>query len=164
MASGRGLRYRAAEMSTDQPIDIQGVLGMLPHRFPFLFIDGVERVVPNESIVAFHMVSMANPILQGHFPGRPILPGVIQVEALAQAAVILAHVSGKFDPNLHDCLFIGIQEAKFRAPALPGERLALAVEARRLGRVGKFEGVVRCGDEVKTTAAFTAIIQPKASS
>ncbi|RMH00191.1 MAG: 3-hydroxyacyl-ACP dehydratase FabZ [Deltaproteobacteria bacterium] len=151
-------------MTTPERIDIQAVLGMLPHRFPFLFIDGVERVEPERSIVAYHMVSMSNPILQGHFPGRPILPGVVQVEALAQAAVVLASVSGAFDPARHDCLFIGIQEAKFRAPAVPGERLDLEVHALRLGRVGKFEGTVRCGDEVKTTASFTAIIQPKAAA
>jgi 3-hydroxyacyl-[acyl-carrier-protein] dehydratase len=134
---------------------------ILPHRYPFLFIDRVVEVVPEQSITAEHLVSMSAPILQGHFPGHPILPGVVQVEAMAQAAVVLAHASGHFDPAKHNCYFIGISQAKFRAPAVPGEVLRISVKAERLGRVGKFSGVVRAGDEVKSEASFTAIIDPK---
>jgi 3-hydroxyacyl-[acyl-carrier-protein] dehydratase len=134
---------------------------ILPHRYPFLFIDRVLEVVPEQSIVAEHLVSMSSPILQGHFPGHPILPGVVQVEAMAQAAVVLAHASGHFDPALHNCYFIGISQAKFRAPAVPGEALQIRVKAERLGRVGKFSGEVRCGDELKSSASFTAVIDRK---
>lgn len=137
------------------------ILKILPHRFPFLFIDRVVEFEKGVSIVAQRLVSMSDPILQGHFPGNPILPGVVQVETMAQAAVVLAHLSGNFDPALHACYFIGIQEAKFRAPALPGETLDVLVRAERLGRVGKFSGEVRCGSEVKSTAKFTAVIEPR---
>ena len=80
---------------------------------------------------------------------------------MAQAAVILAHLSGYFDPQRHNCYFIGIQEAKFRAPAVPGEILDIEVFADRLGRVGKFRGEVRCGEQLKSSASFTAIIDAK---
>ena len=142
-------------------MDAVQIQSILPHRFPFLFIDRVVEVTPGESIVAEHLVSVSSPILQGHFPGHPILPGVVQVEAMAQAAVILAHASGKFDAETHHCYFIGISEAKFRAPAVPGEVLRIDVAATRLGRVGKFSGTVACGESLKSSATFTAIIEPK---
>lgn len=140
------------------------VLQILPHRFPFLFIDGVLEVDKGKSIVAVRNITMSDPILQGHFPGMPIVPGVVQVETMAQAAVILAHQSDAFDPQIHDCLFLGISEAKFRAPVVPGDRLLVHVEAKRLGRVGKFVGRCEADGELKSSAAFTAIIQPKAKA
>lgn len=134
---------------------------ILPHRYPFLFLDRVIAATPGESIVAQKLVSMSDPILQGHFPGFPILPGVVQVEAMAQAAVVLASLSGVFDPALHNCLFMGIQEAKFRAPVVPGDVLTIEVKAQRLGRIGKFSGEARVGEKVTSSGVFTAIIEPK---
>jgi 3-hydroxyacyl-[acyl-carrier-protein] dehydratase len=135
---------------------------ILPHRYPFLFLDRVIEVTPGESVVALRLVSNSDPILQGHFPGNPIVPGVVQVEAMAQAALVLAHATGAFDVAKHNCFFIGIQDAKFRAPAVPGEVLRIEVKAQRIGRVGKFSGEVRCGEQLKSSATFTAIIEPKA--
>ena len=143
-------------------LDAVQIQQILPHRFPFLFIDRVLEVVPGESILAVKLVSNSDPILQGHFPGMPIVPGVVQVEAMAQAAVILAHASGHFDPATHDCFFIGISDAKFRAPAVPGEVLQIRVKAERLGRVGKFAGEVASDAGPKSSASFTAVVQPKA--
>lgn len=142
-------------------MDAVAIQKVLPHRYPFLFIDRVVEVKPGESIVAEHMVSMCDPILQGHFPGNPIVPGVVQVEAMAQAAVLLAHASGAFDPQTQLCYFIGIQQARFRAPSRPGEVLQIRVTAERLGRVGKFSGEVRAGDSIKSSAGFTAAIELK---
>ena len=143
-------------------LDVVQLQEILPHRYPFLFLDRVIEVVPGERIVAHKLVSISEPILQGHFPGFPVLPGVIQVEAMAQAAVVLAHQSGHFDPALHNCFFIGIQDAKFRAPVVPGDLLTITVKALRVGRVGKFEGEVRVADKVVSSANFTAVVEAKA--
>lgn len=134
---------------------------ILPHRYPFLFLDRVLEAVPGERIVAQKLVSISDPILQGHFPGFPILPGVVQVEAMAQAAVVLAHLSGVFDPALHNCLFLGIEQAKFRAPVVPGDVLTIEIQAQRLGRIGKFSGETKVGDQVRSSGVFTAIIDAK---
>lgn len=146
------------------PILGKEIAEMLPHRYPFLFIDSVVEWTPKERIVARKLVSNSDPILQGHFPGNPILPGVVQVEAMAQAAVILAQKSGVFDPETQICYFMGIQEAKFRAPVVPGEVLDIIVISTRVGRIGKFEGEIRCADVVKSSAKFTAIIDSKPSA
>lgn len=143
-------------------LDAVQIQKILPHRFPFLFVDRVLAATPGESLVAQKLVSMSDPILQGHFPGNPILPGVVQVEAMAQAGVVLAHLSGLFDLEIHHCYFIGIQEAKFRAPVVPGEVLTIEVKALRLGRVSKLSGEIRAGDQIKSSATFTAVIDAKA--
>lgn len=144
-------------------LDAIHIQKILPHRYPFLFVDRVVEVKAPELIVAEHLVSMSSPILQGHFPGFPIVPGVVQVEAMAQAAVLLAHFSGHFDPATHLAYFIGIQQAKFRAAARPGEVLRLTVKAERMGRVGKFSGEITSGDEIKSSATFTAVIERRPS-
>lgn len=142
-------------------LDAVQIQKILPHRFPFLFLDGVISAVPGESLVAQKLVSMSDPILQGHFPGYPILPGVVQVEAMAQAGVVLAHLSGLFDLELHHCFFVGIQEAKFRAPVVPGEVLTIEIKALRLGRLSKLSGEIRAGEQLKSSATFTAVIDTK---
>ena len=144
-------------------LDALQIQKILPHRYPFLFIDRVVEVEPGERIVAEKLVSQNEPILQGHFPGFPIFPGVVQVEAMAQASALLANLSGAFNSETHNCLFIGIQEAKFRSPVVPGEVLTIEVKALRLGRIGRFEGLCRVGDVVKSSAKFTAVMQPKDS-
>jgi len=140
-------------------LDINQIQEMLPHRYPFLFIDRVLSWEVNQSIHARRLVSVSDPILQGHFPGNPIVPGVVQVEAMAQAAALLAQVSGQFDPKTQLCLFMGIQEAKFRAPMIPGDIVDIKVEALRLGRIGKFSGVMEVEGKVRSSAKFTAIIE-----
>lgn len=140
-------------------IDINQIHEMLPHRYPFLFIDRVVGWEPGQSIHARKLVSISDPILQGHFPGNPIVPGVVQVEAMAQAAALLAQLSGAFDPATQLCLFMGIQEAKFRAPVIPGDVLDIEVTALRLGRIGKFEGAIKVDGAVRSSGKFTAIIE-----
>ena len=142
-------------------LDALQIQAILPHRYPFLLIDRVLEIVAGERVLARKLVSVSDPILQGHFPGFPVLPGVLQVEAMAQAAVVLAHASGHFDPALHNCLFVGIQEAKFRAPVVPGDVLDIEVSAQRLGRLGKFAGEIRCEGKVRSSATFTAIVDLK---
>jgi 3-hydroxyacyl-[acyl-carrier-protein] dehydratase len=140
-------------------IDIIQIQAMLPHRYPFLFIDRVLSWESEKSIHARKLVSMSDPILQGHFPGNPIVPGVVQVEAMAQAAALLAQLSGAFDPATQLCLFMGIQEAKFRAPVVPGDVLDIEVTAQRLGRIGRFTGEIKVEGVARSSAKFTAIVE-----
>ena len=145
-------------------VDRSEIETILPHRYPFLFIDRVIEVEPGKRIVARKLVSNSDPILQGHFPGQPILPGVVQIETMAQAAVILAAKSGAFNPETQLCYLAGVQESKFRAPATPGDALDVIVTAERLGgKIGKFKGEIRCGEALCSSATFIAVIdnQPK---
>jgi 3-hydroxyacyl-[acyl-carrier-protein] dehydratase len=142
-------------------LDITQIQQMLPHRYPFLFIDRVLGWEVEKQIHARKLVSMSDPILQGHFPGNPIVPGVVQVEAMAQAAALLAQLSGVFDPATQLCMFVGIQDAKFRAPIIPGDVLDIHVEAQRVGRIGKFAGRIEVDGAERSSAKFTAIIEKR---
>lgn len=138
-------------------LDIVKVQEILPHRYPFLLIDGVSACdTENATIDAYRMISASDPILQGHFPGNPVVPGVLLVESMAQAAVVLGALCGFYDEDKHHCYFMNIEKARFIAPAVPGERLDIHVKALRLGRIGKFEGTITTGDKKKCTAIITA--------
>ncbi|MEZ4374171.1 MAG: 3-hydroxyacyl-ACP dehydratase FabZ [Polyangiaceae bacterium] len=111
-------------------VDIQKILEILPHRYPFVLVDRVSEIKVNESIRGHKMVSHNEPWVQGHFPGRPIMPGVLIIEALAQIGGILAYASDPFDPAGSLMYFLGIDNAKFRQTVTPGDRLDLYVEVK----------------------------------
>jgi len=117
-------------MSTSEPatIDIHRILTILPHRFPFVMVDRVTEVVPHKEIRGHKAVSYNEPWFQGHFPGRPIMPGVLIIESLAQIGGILAYASDPFDTSSHLMFFLGIDKAKFRHTVTPGDRLDLYCE------------------------------------
>jgi len=117
-------------MSTDKRtrLDIPKILEILPHRSPFVMVDRVLEIVPGRSIRGVKMVSSNEPWCQGHFPGSPIMPGVLILEALAQIGGILAYASEPFDPSNSLMYFLGIDKAKFRHTVVPGDRLDLFVE------------------------------------
>lgn len=133
-----------AEQGTAESVggfDIRRIMDALPHRYPFLLVDRVVSMVPNTSIHAVKAVSMNEPFFQGHFPGRPIMPGVLIIEALAQAAAVLAIESMDLAGSGKLVYFMGIEDAKFRAPVEPGCLLDLHVEFTQLRRaVCKFTG------------------------
>ena len=108
-------------------LDIEKILEILPHRWPFIMVDRVTDVVPNEHIRGHKSVSMNEPWFLGHFPKHPIMPGVLVIEALAQIGGILAYASEPFDPATSLLYFLGIDKAKFRRPVIPGDRLDLEV-------------------------------------
>ncbi|TCP63398.1 3-hydroxyacyl-[acyl-carrier-protein] dehydratase [Rhodovulum bhavnagarense] len=147
---------------SDTPVheaDIQLIQRIIPHRYPFLLIDRVTRIVPNQSAVGIKNVTMNEPHFQGHFPGTPIMPGVTIIEALAQTAAVMVGIS--LDMVDRDLLvyFMAIDKCKFRRKVVPGDVLELHVTVKRGGsKVWKFEGVARVGDEMAAEAEFTAMM------
>ncbi|MEX2124151.1 MAG: 3-hydroxyacyl-ACP dehydratase FabZ [Woeseia sp.] len=110
------------------------VMQWLPHRYPFLLIDGVSDVRPGQSISAWKNVTINEPFFQGHFPGRPVMPGVLIVEAMAQAGGILSYMTSREqDPDAIYYL-AGVDEARFRRPVVPGDRLAIDVSVQAIRR------------------------------
>ena len=135
------------------PKEIQEIL---PHRYPFLFVDRVLDIDPGKSIVAIKNVSVDEPFFQGHFPGRPIMPGVLMVEAMAQVGGILVHKSTEIDDNM--VYFMSVEKAKFRKPVVPGDQLRLEVEAvQNRGKVWKFTGKALVDGKVVCEAEFMAM-------
>jgi 3-hydroxyacyl-[acyl-carrier-protein] dehydratase len=108
-------------------LDIERILRILPHRWPFVLVDRVTDIVPGERIRGHKCVSMNEPWFQGHFPKHPIMPGVLVIEALAQIGGILAYATEPFDEQSSLLYFLGIDKAKFRRPVVPGDRLDLEV-------------------------------------
>ena len=146
-------------------MDIRAVMAALPHRYPMLLVDRVEEIVPDRSIVAVKAVSINEGFFQGHFPGRPIMPGVLIVEALAQAAGILAVETLGLAGSGKLVYFMAIEEAKFRKPVEPGVLLRLEVEfVQKRASVCKFAGRATIDGVLAAEARFTAMIAdpPKA--
>ena len=141
------------------PLDVRAVMAALPHRYPMLLVDRVEELIPDRSIRAIKAVSMNEGFFQGHFPGRPIMPGVLIVEALAQAAGILAVESLGLAGSGKLVYFMAIENAKFRAPVEPGCLLSLEVEfVQKRSSVCKFSGRALVNGKLAAEASFTAMI------
>lgn len=119
-------------------LDINQIKKAIPHRYPFLLVDKVDIVEENKKAVGTKNVTANEPFFAGHFPDYPVMPGVLIIEALAQTACVLLLSQGGLDGKLG--MFMGINEAKFRVPVVPGNVLKLHVEMLRSGRVGKFRG------------------------
>ncbi|MGL5839420.1 MAG: 3-hydroxyacyl-ACP dehydratase FabZ [Sphingorhabdus sp.] len=139
--------------------NIRRVMAVLPHRYPMLLVDRVEQLVKDDHIVAVKAVTINEGFFQGHFPGRPIMPGVLIVEALAQAAGVLAMESLGLVDSGKLVYFMAIDNAKFRTPVEPGCLLHLNVEfTQKRARVCKFAGKAVVGDTVAAEAEFMAMI------
>jgi 3-hydroxyacyl-[acyl-carrier-protein] dehydratase len=149
----------AGEGSGTGGLDITRVLAALPHRYPMLLVDRVEELIPDESIAAIKAVTFNEGFFQGHFPGRPIMPGVLIVEALAQAAGVLAVESLGLSGSGKLVYFMAIEDAKFRKPVEPGVLLRLEVSfVQKRARVCKFAGRALVEGQVAAEANFTAMI------
>lgn len=139
--------------------DIQAILKALPHRYPLLLVDRVKTLRIGEDIHAVKAVSMNEGFFQGHFPGAPIMPGVLQIEAMAQAAAILAIETLELAGTGKLVYFMAIEEAKFRSPVTPGCLLDLHVGfAQKRARVCKFWGRAEVEGKVTCEVKFTAMI------
>ena len=141
------------------PLDVRRVMAALPHRYPMLLVDRVESLEIDRKVVAVKAVTINEGFFQGHFPGRPIMPGVLIVEALAQAAGILAVESLGLANSGKLVYFMAIEGAKFRAPVEPGVLLKLEVEfVQKRTSVCKFAGRALVDGKVAAEANFTAMI------
>ncbi|MGC2423733.1 MAG: 3-hydroxyacyl-ACP dehydratase FabZ [Nitrospirota bacterium] len=137
-------------------LDIIEIQKILPHRYPFLFVDRVLEIEPGKRLVAIKNVSFDEHFFQGHFPGKPIMPGVLIVEALAQASGILVHKTVESDDNM--VYFMSIDKVKFRKPVVPGDQLVLEVEPLQVrGKVYKFKGEAKVDGKVVCEAEFMAM-------
>ena len=145
-------------------LDITEIQGILPHRYPFLLIDRVVEITRRERIVALKNVTVNEPFFQGHFPGYPIMPGVLMVEAIAQAggALLLTEIPDR-DRNL--MVFSGIERARFRRPVVPGDQLRIEVTvlAWRKNAV-RMEGQIFVGDKRVCEATVSCRVVPRAGS
>lgn len=147
------------EGSNIGPLDIGRVMAALPHRFPMLLVDRVEELILDQSIVAVKAVTINESFFQGHFPGRPIMPGVLTVEALAQAAGVLAVESLGLAGSGKLVYFMAIDNVKFRKPVEPGVLLKLHVQfVQKRSRVCKFAGKALIDGELAAECEFTAMI------
>jgi 3-hydroxyacyl-[acyl-carrier-protein] dehydratase len=142
-------------------LDIRDIERILPHRYPFLLVDRVDEI-GDERIVASKMVTRNEPHFEGHFPGHPVMPGVLIIEAMAQAGALYAARLVSFDPERQVIYFMAIEKAKFRRPVVPGDHLSLEVTPlRKGGAIWKLRGEARVGGETVAEAEFLASIQPK---
>jgi 3-hydroxyacyl-[acyl-carrier-protein] dehydratase len=155
----------ATDSAAIGPLDVTRVMAALPHRFPMLLVDRVDRIVLNQSIVAVKAVSINEAFFAGHFPGRPIMPGVLIIEALAQAAGVLAIESLGLLGSGKLVYFMAIEEAKFRRPVEPGVLLTLEVSfVQKREKICKFAGRALVDGTLCAEAGFTAMIaDPPAS-
>ncbi len=142
--------------------DIQQIMEYLPHRYPFLLVDRVLECEKNKSLKAYKNVSFNEPFFQGHFPGEPIMPGVLIVEALAQATGLLSFCSLPEDERNKLYVLVGIDKARFRGQVTPGDRLTLAVELKRNMRgIGMFDCVASVDDKVVVQAELMCSAQER---
>jgi 3-hydroxyacyl-[acyl-carrier-protein] dehydratase len=142
--------------------DILEIMKYLPHRYPFLLIDRVIEIVPDEKIVAIKNVSMNEPFFQGHFPGMPIMPGVLIVEAMAQAGGVLFTSAAPPDQHGAVMFFMGIDKAKFRKPVVPGDQLVIEAKVlRKRAKALKLSATATVDGAVVAEAELMATIGEK---
>ncbi len=147
--------------TTSTNIDIQEIKRLIPHRYPFLFVDKVRDFIPKTSAVGIKNVSMNEPHFQGHFPSQPVMPGVAIVEAMAQTAGIMVSKSLELEDSGALVYFLSIDNCKFRHLVGPGDVLELHVKViRGRGKIWKFHGDAIVDGKIVTEADFAAMIIP----
>jgi beta-hydroxyacyl-ACP dehydratase FabZ len=139
-------------------LDSRAIQEILPHRYPFLLVDKIIELVPRERIVGIKQITVNEHFFQGHFPDAPVMPGVLQIEAMAQVGAILALREFK-DRSNKIPFFSGIEKARFRRPVVPGDTLVLEVIALRIGsKVQKMRGLAKVDGHITAEAEILCII------
>lgn len=141
----------------NKPIDILEIMKSLPHRYPFIMIDRILELVPGEKVVALKNVTINEPFFQGHFPGNPIMPGVLIIEAMGQAGAVLAAESMSREGNNSLIFFMGMDRVKFRKPVIPGDQLVFEMKfLKRRGKVFKMAGIAYVDEKIVAEAQLMA--------
>ncbi len=147
-------------MSKEIAIDINQIMKLLPHRYPFLLVDRVLEFTPRQSITAIKNVTINEPFFQGHFPDFPVMPGVLIIEALAQTAALLTFTEEKADDAVY--YFAGIDNARFKKPVLPGDQLVMvATYQRERAGIYKFHVEATVDGELAAEADITCAVRSK---
>jgi 3-hydroxyacyl-[acyl-carrier-protein] dehydratase len=147
-------------MAMETPIDIQAIMQHIPHRYPFLLVDRILELERNKRVVGLKNVSMNEPFFQGHFPGSPIMPGVLILEAMAQTSGVLAVAS--MDKSGKNALmyFMGLDQVKFRKMVVPGDQLIMELEVlKQRAKVMKLAGTAKVDGQVVAEAQLMATIE-----
>ncbi len=153
------MKQAPVEASSSLDIGIEEILARIPHRPPFLLIDRAEDYRPHQSIVGIKSVTINEPYFVGHFPGRPVMPGVLIIEALAQTGGVLMSKSLDVDVENKGIMFISVDNCRFRHPVRPGDVLRMPVEVLRArGDVFKFRGRGMVGDKIAAECEFAAML------
>jgi len=141
----------------EAPIDIKGILDLLPHRYPFILVDRVLDFAPGKTITGLKNVSMGEPFFQGHFPGEPVMPGVLILEGMAQVGALLAYLSAPDMIGNKLVFFAGLDKVRFRRVVRPGDQLILRLDMiRQKTRLTKMAGKAYVDDELVTEAELLA--------
>ena len=141
----------------NKSIDILEIMKSLPHRYPFIMIDRILELVPDEKVVALKNVTINEPFFLGHFPGNPIMPGVLIIEAMGQAGAVLAAESISREENGSLIFFMGMDRVKFRKPVIPGDQLVLEMKfLKRRGKVFKMAGIAYVDEKIVAEAQLMA--------
>jgi len=137
--------------------DIQKIMEILPHRYPFLLIDRIIDLVPGEKVIALKNVTINEPFFQGHFPGQPVMPGVLIVEAMAQAGGVLACESRATDSHGQLIYFMGMDKVRFRKPVVPGDQIIFEAKILKLrSKVAKMSGTATVDNQLVAEAELMA--------
>ena len=148
-----------------QQMDIERIMALLPHRFPFLLVDRVLECEPGVALTAIKNVTINEPFFPGHFPQKPVMPGVMILEALAQACGLLAFATAGWEPDdSHTFYFVSMDKVRFRRPVGPGDQLTLHVRSqRRIRDIWRFSTEARVGDARATSADMMVATKSESS-
>lgn len=142
-----------------EPLNLEAIMELLPHRYPMLMIDRIERITPTDGAVGIKCVTNNEPYFQGHFPGYAVMPGVMIVEAMAQTAAAYTAYTDEIDTEGKIVFFMGVEKAKFRKPVRPGDQLEIYVSvAQRRPPVWRYDGIAKVNGKVVTEASFSAML------